>query len=109
MHGHQRPLPYLYNTSPYAIPAYGTVPYPPAPLDVTWYSSWPSVRTALLSVTMLICSAAIISLDIANVAIEANKQNQTSKLGSGTGKVGAGIWSGSVSFLAAIVILVISK
>lgn len=109
MHGHQRPLPYLYNTSPYGIPPYGTVAYQVAPLDINWHNAWPSVRTIFLSVIMIICSAAIISLDIANIAIEANKQNGTSKLGSGTAKVGAGIWSGSVSFFAGIFILMISK
>jgi hypothetical protein len=110
MHGHQRPVPYLYNTSPYGIPAYGTVSYQqPAPLDINWHIAWPRVSTVLLSITMLICSAAIISLDIANVAIEGNKQNGTSKLGSGTENVGAGIWSGFISFFTAILILVISK
>ena len=58
---------------------------------------------------MLICSVAIIGLDIANIAIEANKQNGTLTLGSNTGKVGAGIWSGSITFSAALFVLAISK
>jgi hypothetical protein len=109
MHGHHRSSPYLYNTSPYAIPSYGNVAYQVAPLDITWYNTWPKFKSIILSIGIIICSTAIIGLDIANVAIEAGKQDGTSKLGSGPGKVGAGIWSGSMSFLAAIFILVIGK
>ena len=109
MRGYQHPVPYLYNTSPYSLPAYGTVSYQPAPLDVNWHSAWPTFRSILLSAVMIISSTAIIGLDIANIAIEGHKQNGTSKLGSGTGKVGAGVWSGSVSFFAAISISAISK
>ncbi|CAF2634777.1 unnamed protein product [Rotaria sp. Silwood2] len=107
VHAHQRPLSYLYATSPYTIPAYGTVPSQPVLLDVNWYNSWPRIRSIMISITMLICSSTIIGLDIANLAIEGNKQNGASKLGSGTANVGAGIWSGSISFLAAIFIIVI--
>jgi hypothetical protein len=109
MRGHQRSSVHFYNTSPYAIPAYGPVTYQAAPLDVNWYNTWPSARSILLSITMVICSTAIIGLDIANIAIEGNKPNGTAKLGSGTGKVGAGIWSGSICFFTAIFILVIGK
>jgi hypothetical protein len=109
MYAQQRSSPQFYNTSPYAIPAYGTVTYQVAPLDVNWYKTWPRVTSILLSITMVICSTTIIGLDIANTAIEGNKQNGTSKLGSEPGKVGAGIWSGSLFFLSAIFILAISK
>jgi hypothetical protein len=109
MHAHQRPLPYLYTTSPYGIPAYGTVSYQPPPLDVNWHNAWPTGRSIFLSVTILICSVAVIGLDIANLAIEGNKQNGTSNLGTGTGKVGAGIWCGSISFIAGIFVVSISK
>jgi hypothetical protein len=108
MHAHQRPSPYQYNTSPYGIPAYGTVTYQSAPLDTNWHNTWPTVKAIVLGVIMLICSIAIISLDIANLAIEGNKQNGTSTLGMGTGTVGAGVWSGFVSSLAASFILGIS-
>jgi hypothetical protein len=109
MYSQQRPLPQLYNTSPYAIPVYGNIAYQVAPLDINWYSTWPSAKSICLSVVMIICSTTIISLDIANLAIEGNKQNGTSKLGSGTGQVGVGIWSGFIYFLTAIFILGISK
>jgi hypothetical protein len=109
MYSHQRSSLDLYNTSPYVIPAYGTIPYVAAPLDINWYKKWPSFKSLCLSITMIIFSTTIIGLDIANTAIEGNKQSGSSKLGSGTGKVGAGIWSGSIDFLAAIFILVISK
>jgi hypothetical protein len=109
MYTRQRASPQLYATSPYGIPAYGTVTYQAAPLDVTWYNAWPSTRSILLAITMIMCSTAIIGLDIANIAIEGNKQNGTAKLGSGPGKVGAGVWSGSISFLAAIFMLTIGK
>ncbi|CAF1078390.1 unnamed protein product [Rotaria sordida] len=87
MHPHKRPLSYIYTTSPYTIPSFETVSSQPVLLDVN-------------------CST-IIGLDIANIAIEGNKQNETSKLGSGTATVGAGIWSGSISFVAAIFIIII--
>ena len=58
---------------------------------------------------MLISSAAIIGLEIANVAMEYNKDNDFKRLGMDTSKVGAGIWCGSISFLAAIFIVVTSK
>ena len=105
----QRPGPYIYNAPPYGIPTYATVSYPPSSIDIHWFNAWPRVRTILLAITMLICSAAIISLDIANLAIEGNKSNDTSKFGSGPGKVGAGIWSGTVAFVASICILTIGK
>ena len=109
MHGHQRSTGYLYNASPYGIPGYGNVAYQVTPLDITWFNTWPKFKSILLSTAIIICSTAVIGLDIANVAIEAGKENGTSKLGSGPGKVGAGIWSGSVSFIAAVFILVIGK
>ncbi|CAF1204340.1 unnamed protein product [Adineta ricciae] len=101
----QRPGPYIYNAPPYGIPTYATVSYPPSSIDIHWYNAWPRVRIILLAITMLICSAALISLDIANLAIEGSKSNDTSKFGSGPGKVGAGIWSGTVAFVASICIL----
>ena len=109
MYAPQRPGPYIYNAPPYGIPTYATVSYPPSSVDIHWYHAWPRVRTILLAITTLVCSAAIISLDIANLAIEGSKSNDTSKFGSGPSKVGAGIWSGTVAFFASIAILTISK
>lgn len=111
MYSYQQPSPYVYNTSPYGIPAYGTVSssYQSALLDINWQRTWSSIKSICLSIAMIICSTAIIGLDIANIAVERNKENGTSKLGSGTGKVGAGIWSGSITFFTALFILVISK
>ena len=110
MYGQQRPVhQFKYSTSPYDIPVYGTVSSRPVQSDANWYNTWPNVKSIILSVTMLTCSATIIGLDIANTAIEVSKHNGTSHLGSGTGKVGAGIWSGSISFCAAIFIIMISK
>ncbi|CAF1588462.1 unnamed protein product [Rotaria magnacalcarata] len=107
MHAQQQSMPYMYYTSPYSIPAYGTISSSQVVIsDVNWRNSWSNIRSLVISVTLLFCSTAIIGLDIANVAIEANKQNGTSKLGSGTATVGAGIWSGSVSFMAAIFIFI---
>ena len=84
---------------------YPTVPHRTFPLDVNWFDTWPIIRTILLAVIMLFSSAAIIGLDIANLAIEGKKQ--FSGLGVDSSKVGAGIWSGSISFLAALFILTI--
>jgi hypothetical protein len=109
MHGQQRSSPYLYNTSPYGIPAYGAVSYQVAPLDVNWYKTWPNFKSILLSIAIIICSTAVIGVEIANIAIEGSKQNGTSQLGSGPGKVGVGVWSGFISFISAIFILVIGK
>lgn len=110
MHAQPPPLPYFYYTSPYTVPAYGTVSSSQMVLlDVNWRNSWPTVRTAIISFLMLISSAAIIGLDIGYMAIEGNKSNGTSKLGIGTSNVGAGVWSGTVSFIAGIFIVTISK
>ena len=110
MYEHRRSPTHFYYTAPYAVPVYGSVPYPAeTALDVNWYTSWPKLMSLFLALVIIICSAAIIGLDIANVAIEASKQNGASKLGSDTGKVGAGIWSGSMSFFAAIFILSTGK
>ena len=109
MYGRQRSSPYIYNTPPYVIPAYGPVAYQTTPLDVTWHNAWPKFKTILLSIAIIICSTVVIGLEIANLAIEGSKQNGTLQLGLGPGKVGAGIWSGFISFLAAIFILVIGK
>jgi hypothetical protein len=76
-------------------------------LDINWFDTWPNLISILLASIMLLCSAAIIGLDIANLAIEGNKGNGTANLGLGPAKVGAGIWSGSISFLAGIFILII--
>lgn len=105
MHSQRQPSPILYATSPYGIPAYGTV----SSLDINWSNTWSSMRSICLSIAMIICSAAIIGLDIANIAVERNKQSGLSKLGSDTGKVGAGIWTGTITFFTAIFILIISK
>jgi hypothetical protein len=102
----QRP-PTIYPVFPYGNHAYGTTSFRPTLLDFNWFDTWPTVRSILLACLMLFSSAAIIGLDIANLAIEGNKQNGISALGVGPAKVGAGIWSGSISFLAAIFIIVI--
>ena len=107
MHVQPQPIPYVYTASPYGAPAYGTVAYQTAPLDVDWFNAWPRVRSILLAVAMLLSSAAVIGLDITNVVIESHKSNGTSKIGLATGKVAAGIWCGSVSLSAAIFILAI--
>ena len=102
-----QPIPYVYAASPYGAPAYGTVAYQTAPLDVDWFNAWPRVRSILLAVAMLLSSAAVIGLDTTNIIIESNKPNGTSKIGLATGKVAAGIWCGSVSLAAAIFIIAI--
>ncbi|CAF1018498.1 unnamed protein product [Adineta ricciae] len=79
----------------------------PVVIDPYWSTTWPTIRSILLSFLMLISSAAIIGLEIANVAMEYNKENDFKRLGMDTSKVGAGIWCGSISFLAAIFIVVI--
>jgi hypothetical protein len=99
----------IYHLGPYTNPIQGTMGFRPVALDVNWFDTWPIIRSILLGSIMLISSAAIIGLEIANLAIEGNKNKYgTSELGGNTAKVGAGLWSGSISFLAAIFILVIS-
>lgn len=106
MYDHRRSPTHFYYTAPYAVPVYGNVPYPvETAVDVNWYTSWPKSMSLFLALVIIICSAGIIGLDIANIAIEANKQDGASKLGSDTGKVGVGIWTGSISFFAAFFIL----
>jgi hypothetical protein len=108
MFGTQRISP-IYPMGTYGMPIQGTVTFRPPQLDVNWSNTWPTIRTILLGSMMLISSAAIIGLDIANLAIEGNKaNNETSRLGWDTSKVGAGIWSGSISYLAAIFIIATS-
>ena len=111
MYEHRRSPTQFYYTAPYAVPAYGNACYPvvEVPLDINWYRTWPKLISIFLGIVILMCSMAIIGLDIANVAIEANKQNGGSKLGSDGSKVGAGIWSGALSFFAALFILGIGK
>lgn len=110
MYEHRRSPTQFYYTAPYAVPVYGSVAYPvEIPIDVNWYQTWPKLKSIFLAIVILICSMAIIGLDIANIAIERNKQNGSSKLGSDTGKVGAGIWCGTMSFFAALFILIIGK
>ncbi len=104
----QRASP-IYQIGPYGNPMQGTVAFRAASLDVNWSDTWPIIRSILLGSIMLISSAAVIGLEIANLAIEGNKSKYgTSELGGNTAEVGAGLWSGSISFLAAIFILVIS-
>jgi hypothetical protein len=101
----------IYPMPPYGNLVQGTINFRPTILDVNWSNTWPIIRTILLGSAMLITSAAIIGLDIANLAIEGNSELlgvSISRLGVGTAKVGAGIWSGSISFLAGISIIVIS-
>jgi hypothetical protein len=99
----------LYPLHSYAYPNQGTVTFQTTIFDVNWYETWPIIRSIFVASMMVISSAAIIGLDIANLAIEGSKTGGSAMLGSGTAKVGAGIWSGSISFLAAIFIIVISK
>ena len=98
----------FYPTNQYFYPNPRTSIYPTTLIDVKWSISWPTIRTILLGCVMLLTNAAIVGLDIANLAIEGTKDPLFKRLGYGTSKVGAGIWSGSISFLAAIFIIVIS-
>ena len=108
MLGSQRVFP-VYPIAPYGNLVYGTVAFRPPLLDVNWFDTWPIIRSILLGSIMMVCSAAIVGLDIANLAIEGKKQNGTPPmLGDGTAKVGAGLWSGCISFLASIFIIAIS-
>lgn len=109
MYAPQRYGPEMYWRSPYETAIYPTVAYPVIPFVVDWYNEWPKVRSILLAITLLICSTAIIGLDTANLVIEGTKNNNTSRIGLGTDKVGAGIWSGSTVILAAGFILAIGK
>ncbi len=105
----QRTAP-LYPLHTYVYPNQRAMAFQPAILDVNWIETWPIIRTILLGSMMLLSSAAIIGLDIANLAIEGGKSGgPTAMLGVGTAKVGAGIWSGSISFLAAIFVIRISE
>jgi hypothetical protein len=104
MFGYQGPYP----VPPFGNPVPRIRPIRLTTLDLNWFKTWPIIRSILLGSIMVISSAAIIGLDIANLVIEGNKANGTSELGIGPAKVGAGIWSGSISFLAAIFILVTS-
>jgi hypothetical protein len=97
----QRTTPELYMTSPYGIPAYYPVAYASAPAEHSW-SNLPSI---LFGMTLLFTSAAIIGLDIAHVVIEEQKSNETIRTGLDPDKVAAGIWTGLVLFIAALVIL----
>lgn len=108
MLGPQRISP-IYPVHRFNNPLQGTVPFRNTLLDVNWSRAWPVITSILLGCIMLITSAAIVGLDIANLAIEGKKKNHDIvSFGEGTAKVGAGIWSGSISFLAGISIIVIS-
>lgn len=109
MYGQQRFMPDMYWRSPYENSIYPTVAYPVVPFAIDWYNEWPKKRSILLAIALLLSGMAIIGLDIANLAIEANKFNDTARIGLGTDKVGAGIWSGSTVILAAAFILFISQ
>lgn len=109
MYAPQRYIPEVYTNSPYGVPAYAPVIYPTTTLDVNWSRTWPKIRSLLLAAILLTSSVAIIGLDIANLAIEGNKQNETAQIGLGTDKVGAGIWSGSVCIFAAGFIVAIGE
>ncbi|CAF0841822.1 unnamed protein product [Adineta ricciae] len=52
----------------------------PVVIDPYWSTTWPTIRSILLSFLMLISSAAIIGLEIANVAMEYNKENDFKRL-----------------------------
>lgn len=107
MLGTQR-LPRFSPTNQYFYPNPRMTTYPPMLIDVRWSVSWPKIQSILLGGVMLLTNAAIIALDIANLAIEGSKDPLFKRLGFGTSKVGAGIWSGSISFLAACLIIIIS-
>jgi hypothetical protein len=99
----------IYPTNQYFFPNTRTTVFPQPILDVNWFDTWPIIRSIFLGSIMVLSSSAIIGLEIANVAIEGNKDGSIKQMGLGTAKVGAGIWCGSISFIAAIFIIVISK
>lgn len=101
--------PQMYNVPLYNVPPYGPVIYQTAPIGARWPKKWPNFRFVFIGIGLLLCSSTIIGLDIANIAIEGNKQNGTSKLGHSTDKVGAGIWTGCITFISATFILTASK
>ena len=103
---HIRPL---YPMQMYAYPNRNTVAFQQSIIDVKWYETWPTIRSIFLGGMLMLTSAAIIGLDIANLAIEGGKAGGSAMLGAGTAKVGAGIWSGSITFLTALFIIAISK
>lgn len=100
-------LPQMYPVSGFNSAYPRTTQFPRALLDVNWTEVWPIITTIVLASIMLITNAAIIGLDIANLAIEGDTSNGSS-LGANISTVGAGIWSGSISFIAAFFIFVIS-
>ncbi|CAF0790898.1 unnamed protein product [Adineta steineri] len=106
MFAQQRISP-LYTVPMYGYSAHKTVPYYLSTMDINWTDTWPTIRTILLSSIMFICSLAVIGLDIANLAIEGSKTNTSPEIGMSPAKVGAGIWCGSISFLAALFIFMI--
>lgn len=109
MFGHQQRIPVIYPASQYFYPN-PRVPFTQSALvDFNWTLSWPIIRTILLGSFMIIINAAIVGLEIANLAIEGTKGSNASFMGYGTARVGAGIWTGSISFIAAIFIIVISR
>jgi hypothetical protein len=95
----------IYPMHPYGSTIHGAVAYRPSPLDVNWSDTWPIIRTILIGSMMLLSSAAIIGLDIANLVTVGNNNGI---LGGSTTKVGAGIWTGCISFVAGIFVTMIS-
>lgn len=102
-------MPEMYWQSPYEQAVYPTVTYPVVPVVADWYNEWPRIRSILLAVTLILSGMAIVGLDIANLAIEGNKSNDTARIGLGTDKVAAGVWSGSTVVLAAGFILAVGE
>ena len=103
-----QPIPGIYPANHYFYPNVRGPLTTSVFVDVNWTLSWPTIRTIVLGSFMIISSAAIVGLDIANLAIEGTKDAASKFFGLGTAKVGAGIWSGSISFIAAVLIVTIS-
>lgn len=110
MHGNRHFIPEVYTTSPYALPSgYATVSYPVKIPKQDWQYKWPTVRFIILAISLIISSVTIISLEIANLAIDAHKFNHTSSFYVGTNKVAVGVWSGFISVIAGAFILSIGE
>jgi len=99
----------VYPTTSHVRPNIAGTQFKIAVPDANWYKTWPKSSSSLLGSLLLITSAAIIGLDIANLAIEGKKDDSylLKGLGLGVAKVGAGLWAGCSTFLAGILVLVI--
>lgn len=111
MHGNHIALAEAYTTSPYAAPRtiYTRKGYVEETIPIFSYHKGSTYRVIILAVLLILSSVTIMSLEIANVAIDGNKVNQGSLSFVSTDKVAAGIWCGFISLLAATFILSIGK